>query len=194
MGMTHDLSGFGLHPSGEPSAVADQGPPRGVLVDSFTGPVHVEWDREAAFTPLGQLPFFIDFLKTAGLFDVFVADCWARRRSPAGPGARRSQYTAPFQWTPTMCSVAAFCGGRPVMAGTISATIFDVDGVLVNSPHERAWREALAGFADPAQFTTTFYQTYVAGKPRPGHRSGRSHGGAEDVADPIAELHASPSI
>ena len=52
------------------------------------------------------------------------------------------------------------------MAGTISATIFDVDGVLVNSPHERAWREALAGFADPAQFTTTFYQAYVAGKPR----------------------------
>ena len=29
MGMTHDLSGFGLHPSGEPSAVAGQGPPRG---------------------------------------------------------------------------------------------------------------------------------------------------------------------
>ncbi len=52
------------------------------------------------------------------------------------------------------------------MAGTISATIFDVDGVLVNSPHERAWREALAGFADPAQFTTTFDQAYVAGKPR----------------------------
>jgi beta-phosphoglucomutase-like phosphatase (HAD superfamily) len=52
------------------------------------------------------------------------------------------------------------------MAGTISATIFDVDGVLVNSPHESAWREALAGFADPAQFTTTFYQAYVAGKAR----------------------------
>src|SRR5271166_6885048 len=101
-----------------------------------------------------------------GPVEAFVADCWARRRSPAGPGARRSQYTAPFQWTPTMCSVAAFCGGGPVMAGTISATIFDVDGVLVNSPHERAWREALAGFADPAQFTTTFYQAYVAGKPR----------------------------
>ena len=30
------------------------------------------------------------------------------------------------------------------------AVIFDVDGVLVASPHERAWREALAGFADPA--------------------------------------------
>jgi len=46
------------------------------------------------------------------------------------------------------------------------AAIFDVDGVLVASPHERAWREALTGFADPALFTTEFYQARVAGKPR----------------------------
>ncbi|GEP07238.1 beta-phosphoglucomutase [Methylobacterium oxalidis] len=41
-----------------------------------------------------------------------------------------------------------------------------MDGVLVDSPHERAWREALAGFADPAGFTTAFYQANVAGKRR----------------------------
>jgi beta-phosphoglucomutase len=46
------------------------------------------------------------------------------------------------------------------------ATIFDVDGVLVASPHERAWRESLVGYADPARFTTEFYQAVVAGKPR----------------------------
>jgi beta-phosphoglucomutase len=46
------------------------------------------------------------------------------------------------------------------------AAIFDVDGVLVASPHERAWREALAGYADPARFTTAFYQANVAGKAR----------------------------
>ncbi len=46
------------------------------------------------------------------------------------------------------------------------AAIFDVDGVLVASPHERAWREALVDFTDPARFTTEFYQSYVAGKPR----------------------------
>ena len=48
----------------------------------------------------------------------------------------------------------------------LSAAIFDVDGVLVASPHERAWREALTGFADPAGFTTAFYQANVAGKQR----------------------------
>ena len=48
----------------------------------------------------------------------------------------------------------------------LTAAIFDVDGVLLASPHERAWREALAGYADPARFTTAIYQAHVAGKPR----------------------------
>ena len=51
--------------------------------------------------------------------------------------------------------------------GPLLAAIFDVDGVLLASPHERAWRAALAGIADPARFTTAFYQAQVAGKPRP---------------------------
>src|ERR1700730_11442921 len=48
----------------------------------------------------------------------------------------------------------------------LSAAIFDVDGVLLASPHERAWREALQGFADPDRFTTAIYEAHVAGKPR----------------------------
>jgi len=48
----------------------------------------------------------------------------------------------------------------------LKAAIFDVDGVLLASPHERAWREALTGFADPEGFTTAVYQAEVAGKPR----------------------------
>ena len=46
------------------------------------------------------------------------------------------------------------------------AIIFDVDGVILDSPHEQAWRAALVGFADPARFTSAFYQRVVAGKPR----------------------------
>ena len=52
--------------------------------------------------------------------------------------------------------------GHRLLAGCI----FDVDGVLLASPHERAWREALDGFAEPGRFTTEMYQTHVAGKPR----------------------------
>ena len=57
---------------------------------------------------------------------------------------------------------------RPARDGppALYAGIFDVDGVLLASPHEQAWREALAGYADPAGFTTAVYQAKVAGKPR----------------------------
>ncbi|PPQ33487.1 HAD family hydrolase [Rhodopila globiformis] len=50
--------------------------------------------------------------------------------------------------------------------GALKAAILDVDGVLLASPHERAWREALNGLADAERFTTAMYQRAVAGKPR----------------------------
>ncbi|PTT78094.1 HAD family hydrolase, partial [Pseudomonas sp. HMWF010] len=48
----------------------------------------------------------------------------------------------------------------------LKAVIFDVDGVLLASPHEQAWRDALQGYADPARFTTALYQAEVAGRAR----------------------------
>jgi len=55
---------------------------------------------------------------------------------------------------------------EPPAAIALTACIFDVDGVLLASPHEQAWREALRGFANPIRFTTALYQAHVAGKPR----------------------------
>ena len=83
--MIQDLSGSGVHPAGEQPLIVGGGPPLSVVVDSFAGAVRVEWDERSAFTPLGQLPFFIDFLKTAGLFEAFVADCPLNYRSPNAP-------------------------------------------------------------------------------------------------------------
>ncbi len=45
-------------------------------------------------------------------------------------------------------------------SSTVMAAIFDVDGVLLASPHERAWREALVGFADP----TRLHHRHVSGR------------------------------
>ena len=86
--MTSDSSPLSAHPSGEQSLVVGCEPAAGVDLDSFFGPVHVEWDQEAATTPLGQLPFFVDFLKKSGLFDAFVADCPLRYASPNAPKKR----------------------------------------------------------------------------------------------------------
>jgi hypothetical protein len=59
-----------------------------VVADTFAGRVHVEWDDRATVTPLGQLPFFIEYLKQGGLFDGWVADCPLHYTSPNAPNKR----------------------------------------------------------------------------------------------------------
>jgi hypothetical protein len=59
-----------------------------VVADTFAGRVHVEWDSTATVTPLGQLPFFIEYLKQGGLFDGWVADCPLHFTSPNAPSKR----------------------------------------------------------------------------------------------------------
>lgn len=59
-----------------------------IAVDTFDGKVHVEWDPTAAVTPIGQLPFFIQFLKVSGLFERWVEQCPLRYRSNNAPQKR----------------------------------------------------------------------------------------------------------
>ena len=60
-------------------------PSHRVGIDTYAGKVHIEWDSQAAVTPLGQLPFFISFLKVSGLYDDFVATCPLSYTSPNAP-------------------------------------------------------------------------------------------------------------
>ena len=87
------------------------------------------------------------------------------------------------------------------MATTLQGAIFDVDGVLVDSPHEKAWRESLrelmeAGWADvrtettwsPEAFTPRVYQEHVSGKPRmSGARAALDYFGVPDADVRVAE-------
>ena len=57
-------------------------------VDTFGGRVHVEWDPQSAVTPLGQLPFFIEFLKLGNLFNPWVEDCPLSSISPNAPSKK----------------------------------------------------------------------------------------------------------
>lgn len=59
-----------------------------VGLDTYAGKIHVEWDPQAAVTPLGQLPFFISFLKATGLYDNFVETCPLQYTSPNAPSKR----------------------------------------------------------------------------------------------------------
>lgn len=64
-----------LHPKGEDSSLEKITDTKRFPVETYAGKLHVEWDPSAAVTPLGQLPFFIEFLKTSKLFDDLVSSC-----------------------------------------------------------------------------------------------------------------------
>ena len=77
-----------LHPAGEQPPIdpaTASGPP---TLDTFAGSVRVEWGTETALTAFGQMPFFIEFLKTAGLFEAWVGDCPLSYTSPNAPEVR----------------------------------------------------------------------------------------------------------
>jgi hypothetical protein len=65
-----------LHPTGEDvQSVKTESFIGKIPLETYAGKLHVEWDNKATVTPFGQLPFFIEFLKTTKLFDDLVADC-----------------------------------------------------------------------------------------------------------------------
>jgi hypothetical protein len=72
------------HPTGERGAPGETS----LAVETFGGRIHVEWDAQAAVTPLGQLPFFIEFLKSAELFEPWVEECPLVYCSPNAPAQR----------------------------------------------------------------------------------------------------------
>jgi beta-phosphoglucomutase len=82
--------------------------------------------------------------------------------------------------------------------------IFDVDGVLVDSPHELAWREAFRALMEgewrdvrdqtswtAERFTPAVYQQVMAGMPRmAGARAAMEHFGVPDIDDRIEQYAA----
>ena len=74
------------HPKGELSEMEKDPLSVKLEVDSFDGKIHVEWEPEASVTPMGQLAFFIQFLKTGHRFEPWVNDCPLTYKSPNAPG------------------------------------------------------------------------------------------------------------
>ncbi len=77
-----------VHPAGEEKASGSPIPFTPLKVDTMGGLVHVEWDLQAPVTPMGQLVFFADFLKTTELFDPWIEQCPVTYTSPNAPSKR----------------------------------------------------------------------------------------------------------
>ena len=76
------------HPEGEVQIAGKQASEIVTSLDTFAGKIHVKWAPEAAVSSLGLMPFFIEFLKTSGLFDKWVEDCPLHYTSGNAPEKR----------------------------------------------------------------------------------------------------------
>ena len=72
------------HPKGELEIKKNQTSPS--TIDTYGGVVHVEWDPHAEVTSFGQLVYFVEFLKTAGLYKKWISDCPLKYKSNNGSG------------------------------------------------------------------------------------------------------------
>lgn len=73
------------HPAGDSLSMPgnDLSP---LTVGTFGGNVKVVWDNDAPMTPHGQIVFFVEFLKTSGLYLPWVDACPLVYGSPNAPG------------------------------------------------------------------------------------------------------------
>lgn len=62
-----------IHPQGEREQPWEN--EAEATVETFGGKVSLRWGEEAAVTAFGKLPYFVEFLKTSGLFEDWVQDC-----------------------------------------------------------------------------------------------------------------------
>ena len=76
------------HPEGEVQIAGNRPTETVTSVDTFAGKIHVKWAPEATVSSLGLMPFFIEFLKTSGLFDRWVEDCPLHYTSGNAPDKR----------------------------------------------------------------------------------------------------------
>ncbi|WP_347987714.1 transposase [Methylomonas sp. AM2-LC] len=73
------------HPTGEKELSLKKREFATLTADTFDGKIHVEWDPQAQVTPLGQLPFFIQYLKIGHLFEPWVTQCPLKYESNNAP-------------------------------------------------------------------------------------------------------------
>ena len=86
--MSTELEVIPVHPKGEVEIAGNLPEEAATTIDTFAGKVHVKWSPEAAVSGLGLMPFFIEYLKTSGLFDKWVDDCPLNYTSNNAPPKR----------------------------------------------------------------------------------------------------------
>lgn len=113
-------------------------------VETFGGRVHVEWDPQAAVTPLGQLSFFIEFLKLGNLFDSWVEDCPLK---PEGPNAASSRDILGTLLLSVLSGHARYAHVTALRGDGVNPSLLGIERIVSEDTMRRAFVGAEEGMA-----------------------------------------------
>lgn len=127
-----------VHPQGEVEhQQGDQDQPV-ATVETFSGKVELRWDEEAGVTAFGQLPYFVEFLKTSGLFEAWVKDCPLSYTSPNAPAKREVLATL---WLSVLAGQRRYAHIDALRADTLAPTLLGVDKLVSEDSARRAFKQ-----------------------------------------------------
>ncbi len=125
-----------VHPGGEDVQAGVQG--SAGAVDTFGGKVGLRWDEEAAVTAFGQLPYFVEFLKTSGLFAAWVNDCPLSYSSPNAPAKREVLATLLLS---VLAGQRRYAHSDALRADTLTPTLLGVNKLVSEDSARRAFKD-----------------------------------------------------
>jgi hypothetical protein len=128
-----------------------------IQVDTFGGKVHVKWDSQASITPLGQLAFFIEFLKTSGLFNNWVESCPMSYSSNNAPKKRDVLGTILIS---ILAGHKRYAHIMSVRCDDVNPGLLGMSKVASEDSVRRALKDNLAEAAAEPWLEKSFYQTY----------------------------------
>lgn len=126
-----------IHPQGEREQPREN--PAAAQVETFSGKVSLRWDEEAAVTAFGQLPYFVEFLKTSGLFEEWVEDCPLRYTSPNAPAKREVLATLLLS---VLAGQRRYAHIDSLRADTLTPELLGVGKLVSEDSARRAFKQA----------------------------------------------------
>lgn len=129
-----------VHPQGEREQRRENEPT--AEVETFSGKVSLRWDEEAAVTAFGQWPYFVEFLKTSGLFDAWVKDCPLAYSSPNAPAKREVLATLLMS---VLAGQRRYAHIDSLRADTLTPTLLGVGKLVSEDSARRAFQKADEG-------------------------------------------------
>src|SRR5207249_1105660 len=127
-----------------------------LAVETFGGRVQLRWEEEAAATPLGQLAFFVEFLKASGLYEHWVEECPLAYTSPNAPSKRDVLGTLLLS---ILAGHKRYAHVSGIRCDEVSPSLLGMASVISNDSLSRALR-AIPAAAGTAWLDAQFKRSY----------------------------------